>query len=346
MNNSTKIDNEILGLCGSTDDFGYVKFEDDTAPLYKMVKISTVIEWFSEFETSIETFTDIGFDEYNGLHVINYQPLANFAIFGKLYDFIHLFKMPLFESIDEEVNFITLLCKLATKDKLNSIMERVCFNPYTWLALMKMNFDAKNFFSERVKILASFFSLQLSGSDNHVPILNYYGLSWTHRSNKLNVSSMSQIVSSSKSRESMWESFDGLQIVVLCDKNKFAHKLVALNDKVIVLFDKHPYVPPPTFKGPTGATGPSAMGPTGAIGYAGCADPVERLADGDPQAYYGGTSDATTFVTGTKNICVGPNYFGNPGTLSLAYDEVIVYLLDSAFVYTIKRDPVTFGRIF
>jgi hypothetical protein len=49
-------------------EFGYVKFSNDISdPIYELVNIATVCEWLDEFETSINTFSDIGFEKYDGI---------------------------------------------------------------------------------------------------------------------------------------------------------------------------------------------------------------------------------------------------------------------------------------
>jgi len=174
--NLTLADDNIIKSHIFSDNFGYVKFEDEISPVYKLVNIHIVTNWFHEFETSFNTFADIGFEMYDEYRIINYQPKTNFFIFEKLYDHVHILKVPVFVSIDEQINFIDLLCKLADKKKLNQIIKSIEFNPYVWSILTTMNFDAKNFFDEHVKVLACFFACHHSATDKIIHILNFYGV--------------------------------------------------------------------------------------------------------------------------------------------------------------------------
>jgi len=249
------------------NNFGYVKFESEIEPLYTLVNIQIVTTWFQEFETSIETFADIGFEFNGNYRIINYQPIANYVIFEKLYQYVHICKAPNFASTHEQINFIQLLCRLANKDKLNEIIKGIEFDPYVWPTLMSLEFDAKTFFDDHVKILACFFTVHLSPTkDNWKNILNYYGVMWCSTSNN-EIPKLSDILSEGKTRRYLWDEIDKVRFLQIFDKKDFVHKVMRINDDIVIVYDKLPYVKPVGPVGPTGATG--ATGPVGVIGYPG-----------------------------------------------------------------------------
>uniref|UniRef100_A0A6C0C7T4 Uncharacterized protein n=1 Tax=viral metagenome TaxID=1070528 RepID=A0A6C0C7T4_9ZZZZ len=199
---------------------GYVKFADDNDVAYFPVDIALVREWFHEFEISIDTFSDIGFEEHNGDVIINYQPMNVFSIFKKLYCYVYFKNVPTYDdtNLEEQVEFIQLVCKLMTSDKISKIVEGINFDKSLWLYLPNLDFDAKNYFNDDAKNVICHSICKFPPKYDFVVFFNFYDLQWFEKPSDIYMT---------------------LNCFVRDVENKCEYEIVSIDDKCVMLYKKH-----------------------------------------------------------------------------------------------------------
>lgn len=198
---------------------GYVKFTDDNCETYFGVDIALAREWFHEFEISMDTFSDIGFEDYDGTIIVNYQPKEVLSVFKKLYTYVYFKIVPPYDdtNLEEQVEFIRLVCKLMTSDKISKIVEGIRFDKSLWLLLPNLDFDAKNYFNDDAKKVICQSIFDFPPKYDQIKFFNFYELYWFGHPCDVNIT---------------WSCF------VRDIKNKCEYDIIIVGDKCVILHKK------------------------------------------------------------------------------------------------------------
>jgi hypothetical protein len=133
--------------------YGYVKFISDTkSPTYILVCIEAMKKYFDEFKTIDQVIPELSMEYYDNLMVINCMPIKMLIAFKILVRFITMREVVCINDVDEQMNLLLLLCKLANKQQIHEILDSFDINCEVWVRFLDENFDAKNFFGEGQKI--------------------------------------------------------------------------------------------------------------------------------------------------------------------------------------------------
>jgi hypothetical protein len=83
--------------------------------------------------------------------------------------------------LNEQVELLELICKLATPDKISKIIGKIKFDSSLWLFLPSLNFDAKNYFDDNAKIIICDTVRDLIPKSDENKFFDFYGLYWFER---------------------------------------------------------------------------------------------------------------------------------------------------------------------
>jgi hypothetical protein len=103
--------------------------------------------YFDEFKIFREAIKELENEYYQGLIVINRLPLTLLVAFRILNKFAHTRKMIYVQSDDEQIELLLLICKLASKQQIEIIMEYIQLNNTIWIKLLNINFNFRDCFS-------------------------------------------------------------------------------------------------------------------------------------------------------------------------------------------------------
>lgn len=158
---------------------GYVKFvpeDEEETPTYILVCIDVMKKYFEEFRTIDEVIPELSMEYYNNFMVINCLPMKMLLSFKILVRFVTMDEFTSIDNIDEEVNLLLLLCRLANKEQIAKILNSFEVRSEVWVRLMDENFDANNFLCEEQKIKIC----KLLGKDypdlDKTKYLSFYGI--------------------------------------------------------------------------------------------------------------------------------------------------------------------------
>lgn len=163
--------------------YGYVKFTSDTNEndvVYELVCIELMNKWFEEFRTIREMSGEIEPELYGGFVVVNYLPKSMHQVFNILNRHIVLGDDLILKSVGMQLAFLQLICKLADRITIAKILRisglKILMK--TWKALVGHQVDAKNCFSEELR-LETFRVARLAQTiEQSKSFLDFYGLPW------------------------------------------------------------------------------------------------------------------------------------------------------------------------
>jgi len=169
--------------------YGYIKFTSETDKndfAYELVCIELMNEWFDEFRTINEMLRDMEVEQHNGFIIVNYLPKSMHYVFNVLNRHLTLAHGIKIKSVDDQIMFLHLVCKLADKDIVNRIFRdtELEFDLETWKKLVDEPIDAKNCFDEKMKLGVY---RKIYGSQKpkqNIKFLDFYGLPWFNHHNK------------------------------------------------------------------------------------------------------------------------------------------------------------------
>jgi len=134
--------------------YAYVKFisEDDSPPIYVLICIDVAKKYLAEFKIINKMIPELTMEYHNDFMVINCMPIKMLVAFKILMRFITMRESVHIDNIDEEINFLNLLCKLGNRQQIDEILDSFKIHNKTFIRLLDQDFDAKNFFTETRKI--------------------------------------------------------------------------------------------------------------------------------------------------------------------------------------------------
>jgi hypothetical protein len=144
------ISNTVLSLFEKVDmsNYKYVKFIDfnnlenaySEEGTYMLICDVILNEWFCEFSSLSNLLSISEMEKYQSIDVINYLPIELYDGFKKLYSQLCTGEYPYFDSCQEQINYLTILCKLAVREKISIILDKALdnFDTNTWIALVKI----------------------------------------------------------------------------------------------------------------------------------------------------------------------------------------------------------------
>ena len=112
--------------------YKYVKIGDE----YMLVDEHLVIEYFEEFRVCRELLNESESELYEGIPIINYIYSDMSIGFKILYKQLLEKKAPIFNSDQDQILYLAILCKLANQDKITIILSNVEINPDIWLKMI------------------------------------------------------------------------------------------------------------------------------------------------------------------------------------------------------------------
>ena len=138
--------------------YAYVKIiatnEEEKDTEYMLVCTDLLTVWSCEFETCNEMMEFSSPEKYDGTDIINYIPKSVSIGFKKLYTQLSTGIYPTFDSFEEQIEYLIILCKLATREKISIILYRVINNisgdVLSYLISTKL-IDAANCFDNNIK---------------------------------------------------------------------------------------------------------------------------------------------------------------------------------------------------
>jgi len=92
---------------------------------------------------------ELTMEYHNNFMVINCMPIKMMVAFKILMRFITLREVVHIYDIDEEINLLFLLCKLGNTQQIDEILNSIEISDQTWIRMLELNFDAKNFLTEK-----------------------------------------------------------------------------------------------------------------------------------------------------------------------------------------------------
>uniref|UniRef100_A0A6C0C6C5 Uncharacterized protein n=1 Tax=viral metagenome TaxID=1070528 RepID=A0A6C0C6C5_9ZZZZ len=167
--------------------YGYVKFGKDE---YELVCIELMNQHFDEFKTISAMMNDMEFKYHHGLPVINHLSKSMHYVFNVLNRFLTLGEQLEIESVNDQIMFLRLLCKLAARDSVCEILNEseMTIKTKTWRRLTKEIFDAKNCLDEEIR-LNVYKTIRYTDKNRskNIKYANFYGFPCFKVSDKFNI---------------------------------------------------------------------------------------------------------------------------------------------------------------
>ena len=156
--------------------FSYVKlFADTDKPEYFLINTIITDLWLDELKIFNETSLELPTEKYLDRPVINYITSNMSTGFKILYSQILTGDVPTFKSIDEQLEYLLILNRMTTKEKIKILVENVAFDYSLWERIINLNINFKDFLPEFCKIIACHHCLcNMKGNEDD--IINFFGL--------------------------------------------------------------------------------------------------------------------------------------------------------------------------
>lgn len=158
------------------DVFSYVKlFADTDKPEYFLVNTIISDLWLDELKIFNETSLELPTEKYLNRSIINYVTADMSNGFKILYSQILTGDIPIFNSVDEQLEYLLILNRMTTKEKIEILVENLTFDYLLWERIINLNINFKDFLPEFCKVIACHYCLcNMKGDENN--IINFFGL--------------------------------------------------------------------------------------------------------------------------------------------------------------------------
>lgn len=158
--------------------FSYVKLFADTAkPEHFLVNTIIADQWLDELKIFNETSSELSTEKYNNRPIINHV-LSNMSNgFKILYLQILTGDIPIFNSIDVQLEYLLILNKMTSKEKIKIFMENAKYDNELWKRILDLNINFKDFLPEDYKVVACHECIMdpnMKGKERN--IVDFYGL--------------------------------------------------------------------------------------------------------------------------------------------------------------------------
>jgi hypothetical protein len=158
--------------------YGYVKFVSDEfdSPTYVLVCIEAMKKYFDEFKTIDEMIPELTMEYYNNFMIINCLPMKMLQSFKILVRFATIREIIYLNDIDEEINLLLLLCRLANNEQIKIFLDQLDIRCDVWIRLTNENFDAINFLDEEQRMNICISIAKKYPESDKTTYLSFYGI--------------------------------------------------------------------------------------------------------------------------------------------------------------------------
>jgi len=156
--------------------FSYVKlFADTNKPEYFLVNTIITDLWLDELKIFNETSLELSAEKYENRPVINHVTSDMSAGFKILYSQILTGNIPTFFFVNKQLEYLLILNKMTSKEKIKILVENVVFDYSLWERIISLNINFKDFLPDVCKVIACHHCLSIM-KDNGDNIINFFGL--------------------------------------------------------------------------------------------------------------------------------------------------------------------------
>ena len=182
MNNKILSTNSELFEKITPDTFSYVKLYVDTDnPEYYLINTILTDEWLDELKIFNDISSDLQPEKYNGRSIINYIRCDLSEAFKILYLQLLTSKIPVFGSLDRQLEYLIILNKMVSKNKIEIIMHGLLLDNKVWSKIVNLDLNFKNFLPDYYKLNACHYCLcnpDTIASRSEHDIIDLFGLKY------------------------------------------------------------------------------------------------------------------------------------------------------------------------
>lgn len=137
------------------DTFSYVKLYADTDnPEYYLANTIITDEWFEELKIFNDISIELQPEKYNERYIINYIDSNLSGAFKILYTHLLTGNVPIFTSLDGQLEYLLILNQMINGNKIRIIMDGLVFDNKLWEKILDLNINFKDFLPDYYKLLA------------------------------------------------------------------------------------------------------------------------------------------------------------------------------------------------
>ena len=166
----------------TSENYKYIKFYGDNEDKYFEICDLIVYEWLESFNDAktISNENELTkFEFHNGKIIINYLPMEYYNTFSLLYKQLCSGNDPIFISEQEQINYLVLLWKLTSFDKIEFIIDQLDCNMNIWSSLKKNGCDLVAHLDNKKKFEMTSYFIEENSDDTIYNWFTSLGLPWS-----------------------------------------------------------------------------------------------------------------------------------------------------------------------